>query len=139
MILECINSSEKFWKNLSTSITMLAGGDTQSPDTSTERNAQISATRYNCQSAILEIMAYDMFLQKKLLHAKSLLEKTSKSITDGKDTGAGTSKRTIQNTTSNILFTWCESGILHSLVKMYASCKYDIETCSRAKVYPTLI
>ncbi|GLT69630.1 hypothetical protein SLA2020_417670 [Shorea laevis] len=63
-ILKWLRSSENLWKQLSNSVLLIAGIEDPPLDNLTEKEALNLACKYQCQSAILEIMAYEMFLQK---------------------------------------------------------------------------
>ncbi|XP_062077594.1 uncharacterized protein LOC133782343 [Humulus lupulus] len=69
-ILARLKSFEKFWKQLSKCISLTSLDSL--PDSLTEMEALNLAYKYQCQSSIMEIMAYDMFLQNKLSRVESL-------------------------------------------------------------------
>ena len=124
-ILERLKSSDKFWKQLSNSISQTAGSEVPLLKSMIDSEALLLGHRYQCQSAILETMAYDTFLMKKLLYAESLVKEPPES----------NKKIEADNyVLKNILSNWCKSSILGSLIKSYSSCKYDNEIYFRAKV-----
>ncbi|KAL5788807.1 hypothetical protein ACOSP7_005756 [Xanthoceras sorbifolium] len=138
-ILEWLKSSGKFWKQLSNTFSLTTSLRSPPLENMTEKEALSLAYKCQCQSTILEIMAHDMFLQKKLLHAELLVKRTTES------------KRRIENAVSaeqsrsandcdlkDILSSWCESSVLSSLIKSYTSCVYDNEIHFRAKVVVSL-
>lgn len=97
--------------------------------------AQSLAYKYQCQSAILEIMTHDMFLKKKLLHAESFLKEASESK-ERSENGVSTGKSKSANNCDlkDIFSSWSEGSNLANLIKSYASCEYDNEIHYRAKV-----
>ena len=129
-ILSLLRSSENFWKQLSNTISQIAGIEDPPLENLTEMGGQNFAYKYRCQSAILEIIAYEMFLQKKLSHAESLVKHTAES------------KNRIENAvniekssaTKDIMSNWCGSSVLGNLIKSYTSCEYDNEKYFHAKV-----
>ncbi|KAK6240816.1 hypothetical protein QQP08_007669 [Theobroma cacao] len=128
MILERLKSSDKFWKQLSNSISRTAGSEV--PLSMKESEALHLGYRYQCQSAILETMAYDMFLMKKLLYAESLIKEPPES----------NKKIEADNyALKDIISNWCKSSVLGSMIKSYTSCKYDNDTYFRAKVALSLL
>ncbi|MBA0619886.1 hypothetical protein Godav_005677 [Gossypium davidsonii] len=78
-ILERLKSSDKFWKQLSNSIFQSAALEDPVLKSIKESEASLLGHKYRCQSAILETMAYDVFLMKKLLYAESLVKDPSES------------------------------------------------------------
>ncbi|KAK8501758.1 hypothetical protein V6N12_072895 [Hibiscus sabdariffa] len=124
-ILERLKSSDKLWKELSNSISRNAGLEVPLLKSMKESEVSHLGHKYRCQSAILEMMAYDMFLMKKLMHAESLVKEPPES---NKKIEAD------NNVLKNVLSNWCKSSVLGSLIKSYTSCKYDNEMYFRAKV-----
>lgn len=100
-----------------------------------EREGQSLANKYQCQSAVLEILACDMFLQKTLSHAKVPMEQLDLAkVSDGNAVTAEKSKVSDPQDPTGVLSTWCQSSFLENLVKTYASCGYDGEIWFRQKV-----
>ncbi|XP_021286367.1 uncharacterized protein LOC110418076, partial [Herrania umbratica] len=127
-ILERLKSSDKFWKQLSNSLSQTAGSEV--PLSMKESEALHLGYRYQCQSAILETMAYDMFLMKKLLYAESLIKEPPES----------NKKIEADNyALKDIISNWWKSSVLGSMIKSYTSCKYDNDTYFRAKVALSLL
>ncbi|MBA0743110.1 hypothetical protein Gogos_005828 [Gossypium gossypioides] len=129
-ILERLKSSDKFWKQLSNSIFQSAALEVPVLKSIKESEASLLGHKYRCQSAILETMAYDVFLTKKLLYAESLVKDPSES---NKKIEAD------NNVMKSILSNWCKSSVLGSLIKSYTSCKYDNEIYFHAKVALSLL
>lgn len=133
-ILESLRSSEKFWKYLSNAIVKVACSETHLLVYLAEKDAQNLANSYLCQSAILGIMAYELFLQKKLLHAESLVKDAAGS--EGKEQDA---TKTEKSKTSGfcdlkeIWSSWCKDSVLEKLMKSYTS-GYNDDIYYSAKV-----
>ncbi|XVF00933.1 hypothetical protein REPUB_Repub04eG0044900 [Reevesia pubescens] len=124
-ILERLKSSERFWKQLSNSISQTADSEVPLLKSMKDSEALLLGYRYQCQSAMLETMAYDLFLMKRLLYAESLVKERPES----------NKKVEADNyVLKNILSNWYKSSILGSLIKSYTSCKYDNEIYFRAKI-----
>ena len=108
--------------------------DSPSPDDSlNEMEAQSHAYRYECQSAIMEIMAYDMFLKKKLLHTESLAKEAPESKGVENSVSVKKSKATNLCDHKDILSTWCQSSVLVNLINSLTY-DYDDDSFYRAKV-----
>ncbi|XP_028776786.1 uncharacterized protein LOC114733485, partial [Neltuma alba] len=133
-ILESLRSSEKFWKYLSNAILRVAGSTIHLPVNLTEKDAQNLANTYLCQSAILGIMSYELFLQKKLLHAESLVKDATGSQGNEQD-GAKTekSKAPAFCDVKEIWSSWCKDSVLEKLMKSYTS-GYNDDIYYSAKV-----
>ncbi|KAM1863181.1 hypothetical protein ACFX14_003560 [Malus domestica] len=136
-ILECLKSSENFWKKLSSSISITSNVEAPSRENTTETEAEDLSFRYQCQSAILEIIAHDMFLHKKLLHAESFV----KQLPESQDSIQNTvrSEKSKAADLKAILLAWCESSVLGNLTKSLTYCEYDPELFLRAKVAASVI
>ncbi|BFG42271.1 hypothetical protein CerSpe_285450 [Prunus speciosa] len=136
-ILECLKSSENFWKKLSSFISVISSVEAPSPEKITETEAQDLAFRYQCQSAILEIMAHDMFLHKKLLHLESL----AKQVPESQDRIQNTVRleKSKASDLVDILSAWCGSSVLDNLTKSLSYCEYDLKLYLRAKVAASVI
>ncbi|KAL5561138.1 hypothetical protein UlMin_030885 [Ulmus minor] len=137
-ILERLKSPEGFWKQLSNSISLVCGVDAPS-DGLIDTEALNLAYRYQCQSAIMEIMAYDMFLQKKLVHVESQAKQAPESggrveslVSNEK------SKSPILCHPNEVLSTWCQGSVLINLIKSLAY-DYDNESYFHAKVASSLV
>ncbi|KAF3434642.1 hypothetical protein FNV43_RR21727 [Rhamnella rubrinervis] len=138
-ILDSLRSSEKLWKQLSNFISITSGVDTPLENL-TEMEALNLAYRYQCQSAIMEIMAYDMFLRKKLLD----LEPLAKQALESRDrvenpVSAEKSKASNEYDHSDILALWCRTSVLANLIKSLASYDFDNESYFLPKVAASLV
>ncbi|XP_054786453.1 uncharacterized protein LOC129292825 isoform X2 [Prosopis cineraria] len=132
-ILESLRSSEKFWKYLSDAILKVAGSTALLVNL-TEKDARNVANSYLCQSAILGIMSYELFLQKKLLHAESLVKDAAGS--QGKEQGGAETekyKAPVFCDVREIWSSWCKDSVLEKLMKSYTS-GYNYDIYDSAKV-----
>lgn len=137
-LLDWLKRSQDFWKHLSGFISF-AGIEAHLPRKLAGSEGQSLANKYQCQSAILEIMACDMFLRKKLSHAKLPMEKLdSAKVNNGNAATAEKLKVSDLQDPTVVLSTWCQSSVLESLVKTYASCGYDGEIWFHLKVAASL-
>lgn len=109
-ILELFKTSEMFWKLLSSILTVVTDGHHKKLTT---KVTFCQAYRYQCCSAVLEIMACDLFLERKLSGSKSAGKRTSES------------KAATSDDVQKILLAWCESSFLERLVYFSASCEYE--------------
>lgn len=134
-ILEAIRKSKKFWKDLSQCILLVCHKEAPSLRNLSEAEAKKFARLYQCQSAALDIMALEIFLQKKLFHAESLVRQTddpSKAIVTGDD---GINLHHLED----ILFSWSENNGLSNLLKSYAACIWNTDIYLHAKIACGLI
>lgn len=129
-ILEWLRSSENFWKHLSNYISLIAGTKDPPLENLTEKEALDLACKYRCQSVILEIMAYEMFLQKKLSHAQSLVKHAAE-LKDRIENAVNIEK---SKAVRDMVLSWCESSVLSNLIKSHTSCDYNNEKFFHAKV-----
>lgn len=133
-ILESLRSSEKFWKHLSDAIVTVSTLETPPLVNLSEKDALSLANSYKCQSAILGIMAYELFLQKKLLQAESLVKDAPGSKDKEQETRkAGKSKISDFCDLKDILSSWCKDSVLEKLMKSY-TCGYNDDIYYGAKV-----
>ncbi|KAA8536011.1 hypothetical protein F0562_028489 [Nyssa sinensis] len=135
-ILDQLKSSENFWRQMSNSILLIANMEDNPSENLTDMEILSLAYRYQCQSAVLEIVAFEMFLQKKLLRAKLFVKQTSESSKDGIERADSAEKTKDASFCGlkDILSTWCEDSILGNLIKSYASCEHDSDIYLRVKI-----
>ncbi|XP_077246551.1 nucleoporin (DUF3414) isoform X2 [Tasmannia lanceolata] len=139
-MLETFKNSEEFWKNLSSSVSLIASKGASSLENQTGDETLHLAYRYQCQSAVLEIMAHEMFLQKKLFN-EELLEKSTSEQCRGKiERTVNIDKSKFDNVSGlkDILSTWCERSVMDNLVKSCVPCGYDKEVILRLKIAANL-
>ncbi|KAL0383983.1 UNVERIFIED_CONTAM: hypothetical protein Sradi_2792600 [Sesamum radiatum] len=133
-ILEQLKVSDKFWRHLTSSVSLISQVDLSVKLTGKE--LQSLAYKYQYLSNVMDILGYETFLQKKLMHAEVDLKRVSKSPTNGteetdaspfaKDGGVGSLKE--------IISTWCKNSVLSDLIKACVSWEYSNSSHLRAKV-----
>ncbi|CAL5402245.1 unnamed protein product [Camellia sinensis] len=140
-ILDWLRNSKNFWKQLSNSILQDASMEGSLSENLSEREFLNIAYRHQCQSAVLQIMAYETFLQKKLLRAELLVKQTNESLNDRKEKAVETEKPKDASFLGlkDILSTLREGLVLANLIKSYASCEYDNDIYLRAKIAAGLL
>ncbi|KAJ0076745.1 hypothetical protein Patl1_36100 [Pistacia atlantica] len=139
-LLEWLKGCGKYWKQLANSFSPIAKLQSLKLEKMTEKEALSLAYKYRCQSTVLEIMAHDLFLKKKLLHVESLLKHATET-NGGLESAACAelSKPVNDSDLKDILSSWCKSSVLGSLIKSYTSCAYDNEILFHAKVAVSLL
>ncbi|CAN1259549.1 Nucleoporin NUP188, partial [Linum perenne] len=137
-IMDSLKISGKFWTLLCSCISSVAASKDVSLEKLSATEAQSLAYKYKCQSAILEIMACDMFLFKKLLHAESLLKEASQIDKKYKNVLSSEISKSDRVGARDIWSSWCEKSILGSLIKMYTSCEYENGIFYHTKVASSL-
>ncbi|KAK6916684.1 hypothetical protein RJ641_019545 [Dillenia turbinata] len=136
-ILDSLKSSHKFWEKLSTFISSVATWQAPLLENLTEREALSLVYRNQCESSVLEIMSYDMFLQKKLLHAELLVKQSTESLKEKTDAEKLRASSDCQ--LQEILSTWCKNSVMGKLIKSFVLCEYDTKTYLRAKIVSSLL
>ncbi|XP_057788584.1 uncharacterized protein LOC131005591 isoform X2 [Salvia miltiorrhiza] len=128
--LEQLKVTDKFWKHLTSSLVLISRRDNLS-EKLTEMNFQNMA--YECQilSNVLDILGYEIFVQKKLMHATSLANR----ISSLPPNGAERTENFIKNgSPKETISTWCKNSVLSDLIKVCVSSEYDESSHTRAKV-----
>lgn len=138
--LEQLRNSENFWKQLSDSVMLISHKPDSPLENLTDKELRNLVYNYYCQSDLLEIIAYEIFLHKKLLHSELALKETSELPKDQMDKvdGSRLSKDGSICGLKNLLSTWFKSALLGDLIKSYASCTYDFQMHLHAKVSASL-
>ncbi|CAN0910123.1 hypothetical protein LINGRAHAP2_LOCUS26122 [Linum grandiflorum] len=137
-IMDSLKSSGKFWTHLCSCISSVAASKDVSIEKVSGTNGQSLAYKYKCQSAILEIMACDMFLDKRLLHAESLLKEASQTDKRNKNILSSEISNSDRVGARDTWSSWSEKSILGSLIKTYTSCEYDNDIFYQTKVTSSL-
>ncbi|XP_074312975.1 uncharacterized protein LOC141648320 isoform X2 [Silene latifolia] len=135
-ILESIRKSKRFWKLLSESILLMPPEEAHITGNLSEADTLKVAFKYRCQSAALDILALELFLQKKLLYADSLFRRADKGL---KDRSAGVDQTSKVASTSSrqigdIFLIGSDSSALSNLLKSCAACTYDPNIYRDAKI-----
>ncbi|KAK6136640.1 hypothetical protein DH2020_029623 [Rehmannia glutinosa] len=135
--LEQLKVSDKFWRHLTNIVVLFSDDQDNLSEKLTDKKLQNVAYRYQFLSNVLDILGYEVLLQKKLMHAELVVNRISKSPTNGtekkvdsKDEGASSLKE--------IISTWCKSSLLSDLIKACVSWEYDNSSHIRAKVAASL-
>lgn len=133
-ILDTIRKSKKFWNQLSESILLISRKEVPLQTNLPEKEAQKLAFEYHCQSAALDIIASEIFLQKKLIHAQSLVRQTDHCSKGGSGTGTNAQVSANAGMLEDILLSWSDSSSLIVLLKSSAVCTYDSQVYLHGKV-----
>lgn len=133
-IVDLLKFSDKFWKQLTSSI-MLSTGIEDKLGVSSKNELQHQACRYQYQSILLDILGYEIFLQKKMMHARQS-NQVSRLPSGGTESKEETKirKDEILVSLKEAISTWCKSSSLGNLIKEYVTCEYDTSNHLHAKV-----
>ncbi|KAI3989451.1 hypothetical protein MKX01_022726 [Papaver californicum] len=123
-ILEVLENYGMFWKQLLSSVSAFA---TASHDDMPEKEIMCLAYKYQCHSAVFEIMAYAMFLKRKVQQAEPLTKQIS-----------ALPKEMMDSIFTDTLVAWFESSVMGNLITSYASCGYDTKIFLQAKIASSL-
>lgn len=137
-ILQQLKDTAKFWEHLFESIVLIPDMQDNLSESLPHVELQNQAYRYYCQSYVLEMVAYELFLHKKLLHATLLMKETTDSSKDKVDR-ADSSK--LDNGSAQVLRDLLSTAFNNSLgkvIKSYASCRYDYGMHLHAKIAASL-
>ncbi|XP_021775850.1 uncharacterized protein LOC110739698 isoform X1 [Chenopodium quinoa] len=134
-ILKAIRKCKMFWKQLSESVILISRKEAPLPINLAETEAQKLSYEYQCQSAALDIMALEIFLQKKLMHVKSLMRQTDQSLKEGiGGVGNNAQGSAESEQLEDILLSWSDTPCLSNLLKSSAACMYDTDVYLQAKI-----
>ena len=131
-----LKTSEKFWAHLSSFILALAVKKSCSTDSLEDVETLRLAHRYQCQSAVLQIIANEIFLQKRMSQ-QEIPEKKSSELSGGKigsTPGGEDAKSDSLSELQDILSTWSEHSVLENQIKLFSSCGFNKDIVLRAKV-----
>ncbi|CAK8576856.1 unnamed protein product [Lathyrus sativus] len=138
-LLESLRSHVNFWKHLANAITNTASSENLIFKSLKGKAALNLAYSFRCQSAILGIMAYELFLQKKLLHSESLVKNTAESKDKEQNaTRTEKSKATDFHDLKGVWSSWFKDSVLEKLIKTYTSCGHNNDVYDGAKVATSL-
>eukprot|EP00268_Persea_americana_P036026 TRINITY_DN35516_c0_g1_i1.p1 TRINITY_DN35516_c0_g1~~TRINITY_DN35516_c0_g1_i1.p1 ORF type:complete len:2020 (+),score=353.46 TRINITY_DN35516_c0_g1_i1:707-6061(+) len=139
-VLEMLKTSEKFWAHLSSFILALAVKKSCSTDSLEDVETLRLAHRYQCQSAVLQIIANEIFLQKRMSQ-QEIPEKKSSELSGGKigsTPGGEDAKSDSLSELQDILSTWSEHSVLENQIKLFSSCGFNKDIVLRAKLSVSL-
>ncbi|CAN8276683.1 unnamed protein product [Cochlearia groenlandica] len=139
-MLKPFKASKKLWQEFSNIISQVSKlKDSSVESLSKEENSQLSV-KYQCQSSVLEIMACNMFLNKKLLFAESLKnpcldpkEKSNNAVSPSNTT------QTADSDPKDIFVKWCDMSVLDDLFQSVSSLDGESEINFQAKVAAVLL
>ncbi|XP_059297405.1 uncharacterized protein LOC132050256 isoform X2 [Lycium ferocissimum] len=131
-LLKQLRNSD-FWKKLLNSVVLSIGKNSCQSESATELELQNLAYRYQCQHNVLDVVAYEMFQQKKILHSEMVTKESSKSLHNESD---GSKVATAESSCNlkDIFGGWCESSLDAETIKTFVSFEYDDSVKLRARV-----
>ncbi|KAL3515020.1 hypothetical protein ACH5RR_021922 [Cinchona calisaya] len=138
--LEQLKNSENFWKHISDSVMLISHKPDDPSQNLTRVELRNLVDKYYCQSDLLEIISYEIFMHKKLLHVELVLKETSEL---SKDQVEKVDRSRLAKDGSicglkDLLSTWFKSSLLGDLIKSYAWCTYNCEMHLQAMVSASL-
>ncbi|KAL8556343.1 hypothetical protein ACS0TY_003962 [Phlomoides rotata] len=128
--LEHLKFADNFWRQLTNPLVLIPSNQHEFSDKLTEKELQNLAYRYQYLSNIFDILGYEVFMQKKLMHAE-IVNQISRSPTNGAEK-TEESKFTKNESLKEIISTWSKSS-LSDLIKACVSWEYDDISHTRAK------
>ncbi|KAJ4965226.1 hypothetical protein NE237_017075 [Protea cynaroides] len=139
-ILQLLRTSDRFWKLLCSSVSQISTAESPSLENVTGVETLNLAYKYECQSVVLEIMSYEMFLQKKLQEAELPVNQSSEPFKEKSENTVRTETTKAANVPDlkDILSTWCRSSVMGSLISSYVWCGFDSGILLRAKIAASL-
>uniref|UniRef100_A0A1J3H018 Nucleoporin NUP188-like protein n=1 Tax=Noccaea caerulescens TaxID=107243 RepID=A0A1J3H018_NOCCA len=139
-MLEPFKASKSLWQQFSNIISQASKLKDQTVGSLDKEEISKLFVKYQCQSSVLEIMACNMFLNKKLLFAKSLKkpcmglkEKTNIAVSPPKLTWAADSDP------KDIFSKWCDVSVVDGLIQSVSSLDGESEINFQAKVAAVLL
>ncbi|EYU37916.1 hypothetical protein MIMGU_mgv1a000102mg [Erythranthe guttata] len=128
--LEQLKVSENFWGQVSYSVLLI----TSNKGKLEELAGKELHYGYQLLSNVLDILGYEIFLQKKLMHAQMVVNQISKPpINGGENTVGSKCTESKSNSLKEMISTWFKSSQLGDLIKACVSWEYDASS-QRAKV-----
>ncbi|MCD7459390.1 hypothetical protein HAX54_040820 [Datura stramonium] len=131
-LLKQLRNSD-FWKKLLNSVVLSIGKKSFQSESTAGLELLNLAYRYQCQHYVLDVVSYEMFLQKKILHSELVTRESSKSLHNGSD---GSKVATAESSCNmkDIFGVWCESSLDAETIKTFVSFDYDDSVKLRARV-----
>ncbi|KAL3621352.1 hypothetical protein CASFOL_036264 [Castilleja foliolosa] len=133
--LEQLKVSDNFWRHLTSSAVLFSNDQGNISENMTEKKIQNMCYRYQFMSYVLDILSYEIFLEKKLIHAEMVVNRLSKSL-NGTEHKVGSKYGSLSDL-KEIISSWCTGSLLSDLIKAFVSWKYD-DSYMRAKVAASL-
>lgn len=131
-LLEQLRNSD-FWEKLLNTVVLSIGKKSFQSESATELELQNLAYRYQCQRNVLDVVAYEMFLQKKILYSELVTTESSKYLHNGSD-GSKVGTAEISCNLKEIFGVWCASSLDAETIKRFVSFEYDDSVKLRARV-----
>ncbi|KAF8083077.1 hypothetical protein N665_0792s0007 [Sinapis alba] len=139
-LLEPFKASKKLWHEFSNIISQVSKLKDSSVGRLSKEEISKLYVKYQCQSSVLEILACNMFLNKKLLFAESLKkswleqkEKTNSAVSPSK------LSLTPASDPKDIFSKWCDVSVLDGLIQSVSSLDGEIEINVQSKVAAVLL
>ncbi|KAH0871868.1 LOW QUALITY PROTEIN: hypothetical protein HID58_078890 [Brassica napus] len=139
-LLEPFKASKRLWQEFSNIISQVSKLKDSSVGRLGKEEISKLYVKYQCQSSVLEILACNMFLNKKLLFAESLKkswleqkEKTNKAVSPSK------LSLTAASDPKDIFSKWCDVSVLDGLIQSVSSLDGEIEINVQSKVAAVLL
>lgn len=129
--LEQLKFADNFWRQLTNPLMHIPSNQPDVSEKLTEKEIQNLAYRNQYLSNILDILGYEVFMQKKLMHAETVNQISISPINGAEKTKD--SKFTKNESLKKIISTWSKSS-LGDLIKACVSWEHDGISHTRAKV-----
>ncbi|XP_016496025.2 uncharacterized protein LOC107815035 isoform X1 [Nicotiana tabacum] len=131
-LLKQLRNSD-FWKKLLNSVVLSIGKNSCQSESATKLELQNLVYRYLCQHNVLDVMAYEMFLQRKILHSELVKKESSKALHNGSDGSKVPTPESASNL-KDIFGVWCGSSLDAETIKTFVSFEYDDSVNLHARV-----
>lgn len=136
-VLDRLRNSENFWRHLSSILkNATMGMEVNLSENLTEMEVRSIAYGIQCQSVVLQMLGFETFLQKKLLHAEFAVKQTMESSKDRVRQANDTEKSKDAGLLGlkDVLSSFHGGLALGNMIKSFASWEYDSDMYLRAKV-----
>ncbi|XP_023634022.1 uncharacterized protein LOC17879317 isoform X2 [Capsella rubella] len=137
-MLEPFKASKKLWQQFSKIISQVSKLKDSTIGSLGKEDISKLFVKYQCQSSVLEIMACNMFLYKKLLFAESL----KKPCVEPKKNNAVSPPKitwTADSDPKDIFSEWCDVSVLDGLIQSVSALDAESEINFQAKVAAVLL
>ncbi|KAK9165180.1 hypothetical protein Scep_000371 [Stephania cephalantha] len=135
-VLVLLKVSNVFWTHLSSTVSVYRVKQAPSLDNLSVDEILHLGYKFQCHSVVLDILVYDMYLEKKLVHTESPAGQIAGPSKERKHNAVYPEKfkTSNQNSPNNILLAWFKNSTIANMIISYASCEYDDGVVRRAKV-----
>lgn len=131
-LLKQLRNSD-FWEKLLISAVLSISKKSCQSESTTKLELQNLAYKYQCQHNVLDVVACEMILQKKILHSELVTEESSKCLHNGSD-GCKVATAESSCNLKEIFGAWCGSSLDAETIKTFVSFEYDDSVKLRARV-----